>query len=338
MTHPLVTIITPTFNHEKYISNCIKSVLAQKYTDWEMIIIDDHSSDNTLEVINSLAKGDDRFLIIRHSKNYGIKGLAETYGEAFSIASGELIAILEGDDFWSRHKLKTQVQVFRDANVILSYTDYDEVEHNSIRIASRKYRVSKDSLKSNIQQNFSFFSKLNNFASNTVMIRKKTLEEIGGFRKTTLPLIDYPTFLELSLKGNFYRVPETLGFWRRHNHSTFYNNRAGITQMSADYFKSFCMKHEKYIGRNNINIPAMLRNIEHSVIKHRLKAPYAEARYQLLFGDNKKARKKFISILKSNSTPFICRIGGYIGLIFSFVPSKYYINFNRFSTQFLSYY
>ena len=89
-----VSIITPTYNHEKYIEDCIKSVLKQTYEDWEMIIIDDASTDNTVKIAEKYEKEDSRIKLIAHEENYGPYRLYETYNEAFNKSKGQFIAIL----------------------------------------------------------------------------------------------------------------------------------------------------------------------------------------------------------------------------------------------------
>ena len=121
---PLVSIITPTYNHEQFIGQCVGSVLAQTYTNWEQIIIDDGSTDNTNEVIKTY---NDRRIRYIYQKNVGIWKLNETYNKALALANGELIAILEGDDFWPPDKLEVQVPFFLNTNVVLAFGEQNNV-------------------------------------------------------------------------------------------------------------------------------------------------------------------------------------------------------------------
>ena len=93
-------------------------MLAQSYPNWEQIIIDNGSTDRTPEIISRYQDSRIRYY---HQENHGIFKLAETYNQALSLARGELIAILEGDDFWPPDKLETQVKCFEDTNLILSF-------------------------------------------------------------------------------------------------------------------------------------------------------------------------------------------------------------------------
>src|SRR5437667_7605704 len=99
---PLVSVITPAYNHRRFIGPCIESLLGQTYTNWEQIIIDDGSTDDTAEVVRSYSDPRIRYF---HQENQGIDALAQTYNRALNLSRGELIAVLEGDDLWPEDKL-----------------------------------------------------------------------------------------------------------------------------------------------------------------------------------------------------------------------------------------
>ena len=132
---PLVSIITPTFQHERFIHSCLRSVLAQDYGRWELIVIDDASTDRTAQIVESYARRDSRIRLVQHQTNYGTARLADTYNEALAHCAGDLIAILEGDDEWRPKKLSAQVHAFQETQVILCYGDYDQVTADGLFIA-----------------------------------------------------------------------------------------------------------------------------------------------------------------------------------------------------------
>ena len=225
MRDSLISIITPTYNHEKYIGQCIESVIKQTYDNWEMIIIDDCSTDDTLRIINKFAQKDTRIKLIRHKKNWGIGRLKDTYNQGLRLSKGKLIAILEGDDFWPKDKLKTQIKAFEDKDVVLSYGNWKFVSNNGVPIYTRK---------------FSQFStkKLNNdsppiildlfltlqlpIISSTVILKKEVLKKIKGFQNNTYyPFVDIPTYLHSSLYGKFRYFNKVLGYYRRSYNSSW---------------------------------------------------------------------------------------------------------------------
>ncbi len=210
---PLVSIITPTYNHEKFIGQCIESVLAQTYPYWEQIIIDDGSTDGTEDVVAQF--NDKRIKYIRQD-NIGIFRLSETYNQALRISQGSLIAILEGDDFWPPYKLESQVPAFDLPEVVLSWGNAAVTNRNgrTMYISIKNLRWSKhrsraEVLRKLILQNF--------ITACTSMCRKEALQSIGGFQQPQqVPYVDYPTWLELSLVGELKPMDDVLGFWRRH--------------------------------------------------------------------------------------------------------------------------
>ncbi|RUA05759.1 MAG: glycosyltransferase family 2 protein [Gammaproteobacteria bacterium] len=117
----LVSIITPSYNSEDFISFTIKSVLDQTYQNWEMIIIDDCSTDNSTEIIQGYIQKDSRIKLIYTKKNSGPSAARNL---AIEISKGRYIAFLDADDIWLPHKLKTQIQFMNDNNLSFTYSSY----------------------------------------------------------------------------------------------------------------------------------------------------------------------------------------------------------------------
>ena len=123
-----VSIITPTYNHEKFIGACLDSVRAQTDPDWEMIVVDDGSTDRTGDLVAAAAAADPRIRHVRQP-NKGLARLGETYNEALRLARGDLVAILEGDDFWPPHRLAVQRPAFDDPAVVPQISLFVEDRH-----------------------------------------------------------------------------------------------------------------------------------------------------------------------------------------------------------------
>ena len=102
---PLVSIIMPAFNGEPYIGAAIRSVLAQSYARWELLILDDGSADRTAEIAEAFEKSDPRIRLFRNPMNLGA---AQTRNRGFALAQGEWIALLDCDDIWHTDKLEKQ--------------------------------------------------------------------------------------------------------------------------------------------------------------------------------------------------------------------------------------
>lgn len=125
---PLVSIITPVYNGEKNISYTIDSVLNQTLDDFEMIIVDDISTDDTKKVINEYAKRDKRIKFYTLTKKGGASA-ARNF--AINKSKGRYIAFLDGDDLWQCDKLEKQIRFMKENNIAFSYTDYEYIDENN---------------------------------------------------------------------------------------------------------------------------------------------------------------------------------------------------------------
>lgn len=255
MVDPLVSIITPTYNHERYVKACIESVLAQSYTNWEQIIIDDASKDSTAEIIERYANTDQRMTLIRHKENYGIYRLADTYNEALNISKGKFVAILEGDDCWPPDKLGKQLKLFCNQRIVVTWgageiIDEDGSVLGAFPQAWKKWpddaicnRPVGTALKILL---FRFF--LAPFV--TIMFRRQTLSEIGGFSQPKNSHgVDSFTCLKMALEGEFLYSREILGLWRTHpTQVTSTLAHLSTTTASDEFFRILSDKRKRELG------------------------------------------------------------------------------------------
>lgn len=125
MIEPLVSIITPSYNSEKFIEETIKSVIKQTYKNWEMIIVDDCSTDKTCEIVNSWTVKDKRIKLIRQQKN---SGAATSRNIALENSKGRFISYLDSDDIWLPNKLSKQVKFMIDMKCGFSCCSYEVID------------------------------------------------------------------------------------------------------------------------------------------------------------------------------------------------------------------
>lgn len=123
----LVSIITPTYNSENFIDETIKSILSQTYNNWELIITDDCSTDNTFDVVSKYAQEDNRIKIYKLNKNSGA-GVARN--NSIKEAKGRFLAFCDSDDCWLPEKLEKQLQFMMENNCSFSCTSYYTCEEN----------------------------------------------------------------------------------------------------------------------------------------------------------------------------------------------------------------
>jgi glycosyltransferase involved in cell wall biosynthesis len=121
----LVSILTPTYNAEKFIQATIESALNQTYQNWEMILVDDASTDETVSIIEQYAQNDDRIKLFKLPENRG-NGFARN--AALEKAIGKYIAYLDADDLWFPEKLEKQIQFLKANNLHFTFSFYDSID------------------------------------------------------------------------------------------------------------------------------------------------------------------------------------------------------------------
>lgn len=302
MVHnPLISIITPTYNDGKFLVGCIESVLGQTYQNFEQIIVDDASSDETPDIIEKYTRLDKRIKIIKHKNNWGIHRLPETYNQALELSRGELIGILEGDDFWPSDKLKKQVFLFENKKVVLSWGKAAFTDAKGNVLGFRPFRRSKESILSNHPAGAILKELLyrNLIPPVSVVLRKQTLLSIGGFQKCPdLPFVDYPTFLKMSLVGEFRFVDSVVGYWRRHEE-----------QITEKLQKELVLAASRFSQEFFTTIPADIRSKNKLTLEKVKKQERARLAQLYLFESRmnqtkhhwKKARKYLKTVIREGS-------------------------------------
>lgn len=119
--NPLVSIITPSYNTSRFIAETIESILAQTYTNWELLITDDASTDNSVEIIEAYVRKDSRIQLFRLEKN---SGAGVCRNRSIQEARGRFIAFCDSDDRWMPEKLEKQLAFMRKKDCALSYSAY----------------------------------------------------------------------------------------------------------------------------------------------------------------------------------------------------------------------
>lgn len=210
----LVSIITPNYNCGRFVAEAIKCVQQQTYQNWEMIIVDDCSSDNSVGIIKEYASTDNRIIFIQNEKN---SGAAVSRNKALKVAKGKWIAFLDSDDLWVPDKLEKQIEFMEKYGYHFSYTCYQEIDEDSNEtgvLVSGPNRVTKLGMYA-----FCWPGCL------TVMYYREYLGllQIEDIKKNN----DYAMWLKVSKKTDCYLLDECLAKYRRgrtgsvSNHSYF---------------------------------------------------------------------------------------------------------------------
>lgn len=300
---PLISILTPVFNQERYIEHTIKSVLSQTYGNWEWIIMDDGSTDCTADIIK---KYKDIRIKYFFQKNAGIQGLAKTFNKALSKCNGNLVAMLDSDDYWINNKLELQIKSFDNPEIILSYGECCVVNPSGRKISYM--RLPDDlciannnpvgsSLKILLLKRYCFLP------NSTVMLRKSILTKIGGFVEAERLCQDFPTWTRLSLEGRFSAIPMCLGYWRRHINSTCLNSNPEHTfEAGINFLRDFIYQNQTRL--NELNFSPGMDTLEKgwTATKDELMQymPYNSAMLLMRIGAFKEAKAEFIKFVEKN--------------------------------------
>ena len=144
----LVSVIMPNYNSAKYLNSTINSVISQTYQNWELIFVDDCSTDDSLDIVRSFC--DSRIRILQNERN---SGAAVSRNRAIELANGRWIAFLDSDDLWMPEKLEKQIAYMHSSDIAFSYSDYNVIDENNNIISTFKPRLAvcayKDILKHN---------------------------------------------------------------------------------------------------------------------------------------------------------------------------------------------
>jgi teichuronic acid biosynthesis glycosyltransferase TuaG len=183
MIKAFVSIITPCYNSVDYIAETIESVIAQTYKNWEMIVIDDCSTDGSYEIILSYAEKDRRIRFYRMKKN---GGAAKARNKAIEISNGEYLAFLDSDDLWLPDKLEKQLWFMIENKCDFTFTEYEHISDNGIPLAIAKV-IKRLNYKKMLLHCFTGCS--------TVMYKQNLYNKIYGPLVT--PCDDYALFLRV---------------------------------------------------------------------------------------------------------------------------------------------
>ncbi|PLS04332.1 glycosyltransferase family 2 protein [Neobacillus cucumis] len=200
---PLVSIITPVYKAEKFIAETIKSVQQQTYENWEMILVNDVSPDNSVKIINTFAEADSRIRLVNLEEN---SGAAVARNTAIKFSKGKYIAFLDSDDLWHPDKLMKQIRFMEKGNLPFSFTAYEIMEENGTRTGKIVH----------VPDNIDYDGLLKNtiIGCLTVVLNKETIGHIEMVNIRTRQ--DFVLWLDILKRGHLaYGLDETLAYYRK---------------------------------------------------------------------------------------------------------------------------
>ena len=241
----LVSVIIPAYNHEKYIKQCIESVLNQTYSNLEILVADDCSTDKTREEIEKIK--DKRLKKIFPKKN---QGAVNTMNELSKKCTGKYIAVIGSDDIWYPTKIEEQVKAFKENPKLGAvFTEADFIDdknekYENTEIFNYKNMTAGERIRY-------FYEKGNHLCHPSSMIKKSVFEDIGEYNNGYRQLHDYDYWTRLIQKYDIYTINKKLMAYRR----TKTNNQS-ISSVNASntirvYNELFNIDYEMIMNTNN---------------------------------------------------------------------------------------
>ena len=246
MENPLVSVIIPNYNHARYLKERIDSVLNQSYQNYELIILDDKSTDNSIEIIKKYEDNPHISHIVANTQNSGSPFLQ--WEKGFELAKGDYIWIAESDDACEKELLETLVNEFdNDDKCVLAFC-------KSIKIDTNGHRIGEAGMKTDLHMNGkAFFDKyLYRFCfisnASSALFKKNVLNQIDWRHTNFKGSGDWILWIEISRCGNVVYVDQPLNFFRIHgSNTTTQQLHSGRNETEAIEVYNF-MKEKKYIG------------------------------------------------------------------------------------------
>jgi len=208
-----VSILVPVFNQETYIKEALKSILNQSFKSFEIIIINDGSTDKTLEIIKSFK---DKRIKIFSTKN---KGIISALNYGIEKCTSNIIARFDGDDIMLSERLKIQYDTFIKKKPILLGSNAYIIDSNSILIGKSNLPIKKNNIRSNL------LKLAPSFFHSSVMFNKERIKRLGGYNLNAQYVEDYDLWLSLYKEGVVLNIYKPLIKYRVHNESISKKNK-----------------------------------------------------------------------------------------------------------------
>ena len=241
----LVSVIIPAYNHEKYIKQCIESVLNQTYSNLEILVADDCSTDKTREEIEKIK--DKRLKKIFPKKN---QGAVNTMNELSKKCTGKYIAVIGSDDIWYPTKIEEQVKVFKENPKLGAvFTEADFIDdknekYENTEIFNYKNMTAGERIRY-------FYEKGNHLCHPSSMIKKSVFEDIGEYNNGYRQLHDYDYWTRLIQKYDIYTINKRLMAYRRTKTNNQSISSANTSNTIRVYNELFNINYEMIMNANN---------------------------------------------------------------------------------------
>ena len=236
-TNPRVSVILPTYNGAKFIAESIKSIIAQKFTDWELIIVNYCSTDETLDIVTKFADQDKRIKVISNKENKKLPGALNV---GFAAANGEYFTWTSDDNIARANWLETMVNALdSDPGIAMVVADMDYMDENEkfMETASSRYQ----------HRNAKQLAYICNVGA-AFMYRRAIADKVGKYDESTFCAEDYDYWCRIALNGNIKYIPDNIYRYRRHGGSLTATKRnqqiAKTSAINKKYYAQFITRYK----------------------------------------------------------------------------------------------
>ena len=223
-----VSIILPVNNGERFLSDSIKSILNQTHTNWELIIVNDCSTDGTLKIISEFALNDSRILIINNDEN---KKLPASLNIGHKIASGDYISWTSDDNIYQPFAFSQYLKYLNDNQCDIVYSDFDLINSEG-QVLKRRTLLEPENLING------------NYVGASFLYKREVFESLDGYNENLFLVEDYDFWLRAFTKFKFKYIPDSLYFYRTHAESL-------SSQIVCDSHKNILWRKNVYFMYEN---------------------------------------------------------------------------------------
>jgi len=247
MENPLISIILPTYNGSNFLAESIQSVIKQTYTNFELIIVDDASTDNTSEIVKSFVKSDPRIHSLKHQSN---RKLPAALNSGFSQSKGELLTWTSDDNYYHNNALAVMASFLEEnPDIGLVYTDWDLIDNHGKYIKTHTVKAPENLVFGNV-------------VGPSFLYRKKAYELVGDYSEDLLQVEDYDYWMRLSAQFKLSCIHVSIYSYRTHQ-----NRMTGYRSKEAS--NRFLLAQERNLPKlkwveNNHKADAYIRMAQHA--------------------------------------------------------------------------
>ncbi len=208
---PAISVLMSVYNNDEYVGDAIQSVLGQTFEDYEVVLVNDGSTDNSAPIIDRYRQEDPRLHVIEHEN----RGLTPSLNIGLKVCRGEFIARMDGDDICHRQRFEKQIAAFQEnPQLVLLGSEVELIDEEGREVGPRGHQFEHDAIRRQLLQGNG-----GALTHPAVMFRRSSALEIGGYDERFLNSQDLDLFLRLSEVGEVANLKDSLLKWRQHSKS-----------------------------------------------------------------------------------------------------------------------